>query len=165
MSFTLDEMKLEKIDINNLIFDPANVRKHGEKNIKAIKGSLSRWKQTKPILVNMENIVIAGNGTLGAMIELGAKEVYVVRKDVKGAELAALSIADNRTAELATWDDDALGIQLQALGEDGFDLESIGYDQGDLAEFKSDFLPGDENDQGQLDEKQKKICPHCGMEL
>jgi hypothetical protein len=26
-------------------------------------------------------------------------------------------------------------------------------------------MPGDENDQGKLDEKQKKICPHCGLEL
>jgi ParB-like chromosome segregation protein Spo0J len=44
-------MKLEKIQISTLIPDPNNARKHNEKNLSAIKGSLAKFGQQKPIVV------------------------------------------------------------------------------------------------------------------
>lgn len=126
-------MKTEIVSIDSIQFDPANVRKHGEKNLATIKASLSRFGQQKPIVVDANGVVRAGNGTLAAMKALGWKEVAIVRSPLAGAEATAYAIADNRTAELAEWDEDALAQTLAALqieDEDlaiasGFDLKEI----------------------------------------
>ena len=64
-------MNIEETKIEDLHFDPANVRKHDEKNLEAIKSSLLRFGQQKPIVVDGKGIVIAGNGTLTAAKALG----------------------------------------------------------------------------------------------
>jgi ParB-like chromosome segregation protein Spo0J len=53
--------KLLKIAIGELHPDPANVRKHNEKNITAIKASLARFGQQKPIVIDKNRVVRAGN--------------------------------------------------------------------------------------------------------
>ena len=126
-------MKVETVKIDSLTFDPANVRKHDEKNLAAIKASLNRFGQQKPIVVDANGVVRAGNGTLAAAKALGWKEIRIVRSSLAGSEATAYAIADNRTAELAEWDDDALAQTLAALQiEDeelavatGFDMKEI----------------------------------------
>ena len=102
----------------DLHFDPANVRKHNERNLTAIKASLERFGQQKPIVVDARNVVVAGNGTLEAAIALGWTEVSVVRTELVGADAVAYSIADNRAGDLATWDDAALNRVLNSIPDD-----------------------------------------------
>ena len=108
-------MKTELIKIKDLSNDPANVRKHDDRNLDAIKASLQRFGQQKPIVVDGKGIVVAGNGTLMGAKSLGWKEIQIVRTELEGADAVAYAIADNRTAELAIWDDDALAKTLEAL--------------------------------------------------
>ena len=72
-------MNTEKIPIDNLKFDLNNVRKHDDNSIKAIANSLSAFGQRKPIVIDQNNTVIAGNGTLKAGIYLGLKELDCVK--------------------------------------------------------------------------------------
>jgi len=58
-----------------LSLDPANVRKHDRRNLDAIKASLRKFGQQKPIVVDTKGIVLAGNGTLTAAKELGWSEI------------------------------------------------------------------------------------------
>jgi len=126
-------MKTERVPIGSVQFDPANVRRHGEKNLDAIKASLSRFGQQKPIVVDADGIVRAGNGTLMAAKALGWPEVTIVRTALKGAEATAYAIADNRTAELAEWDDDALAQTLAALQIEDEELaKATGFDDADI---------------------------------
>jgi DNA modification methylase len=126
-------MKTERVPIDSVSLDPANVRRHGERNLATIKASLSRFGQQKPIVVDADGIVRAGNGTWTAAKALGWKEITVVRTALKGAEATAYAIADNRTAELAEWDEDALAQTLAALQiedealalDTGFDAKEI----------------------------------------
>ena len=67
------DMEIEDVPVDSLHNDPANVRKHGEQNLAAIKASLARFGQQKPIVVNADGGVIAGNGTL--MAEIGRAHV------------------------------------------------------------------------------------------
>lgn len=60
----------ERVPVDQLKFDPKNSRKHDTKNIKAIKESLLKFGQQKPIVVMADGTVIAGNGTLQAFKEL-----------------------------------------------------------------------------------------------
>src|SRR5262245_55805464 len=57
--------------ISTLREDPQNARAHPEKNLEAIKDSLRRFSQQKPIVVARDGTVIAGNGTLAAAKALG----------------------------------------------------------------------------------------------
>lgn len=160
-------MEIERLNINELIADPANVRRHPEKNMAAIKGSLARFGQTKPIVVNHNNIVIAGNGTLEAARALGWEEIDIVRTDMVGSEAIAYAIADNRTAELALWDDESLGMQLTALKGDGIDLEDLGWTNSDILELGLDSWNSDLNEIDKVKETDKPteakiviVCSH-----
>lgn len=130
-------MQIETVAVASLIPDPSNVRKHSAKNIMAIKGSLAKFGQQKPIVVDRNNVVVAGNGTLEAAKELGWETIQVHRTDLHGIMATAFAIADNRTAELAEWDKDALAIQLQELSAD-LDLNDIGFNHIDAEEFSLD---------------------------
>lgn len=124
-------MKIEIISISALVSDPANARKHSEKNLKAIKGSLAKFGQQKPIVVGKNNVVIAGNGTLEAAKALGWENIKVVRTDLTGTEATAFAIADNRAGELAGWDFEILGAALASLKAEDFDIGEIGFDESD----------------------------------
>jgi site-specific DNA-methyltransferase (adenine-specific) len=135
-------MKVEDVPVTDLHNDPANVRKHGEQNLAAIKASLARFGQQKPIVVNPEGVVIAGNGTLMAARALGWRTVKAVRTNLAGSEATAFAIADNRTAELAEWDDAALQQQLAAIAIDDEELlAATGFDEKELAKLAAANAP------------------------
>jgi DNA modification methylase len=129
-------MQTERVAIADLNLDPANVRRHPARNLDAIKASLTRFGQQRPVLVNAKGIVIAGNGTVMAAKALGWEDVAVVRTALEGSEATAYAIADNRTAELAQWDEEALAQQLAALQIDDAELAAAaGFSDAEIAEL------------------------------
>jgi DNA modification methylase len=123
-------MKVESVAVDVLSFDAHNARKHSDKNLSAIQGSLEQFGQRKPIVVTAENVVVAGNGTLQAALNLGWKKIDVVRVPVEWSadQVKAFALADNRTAELAEWDSQVLSAQLLELYEADFDVEKFGFE-------------------------------------
>lgn len=164
MSEMPQALAYERVKIDSLKFDPRNARKHDDRNIKAIMNSLSKFGQQKAIVVGDGGIVIAGNGTLEAAKRLGWDTIDVRRSGLKADEATAYAIADNRSAELAEWDDPVLGDILGELKESGWELDDLGFNEEDIARLNLDvnFEPGSESDQGKLDEKKPVECPECG---
>ena len=140
---------VERVPIDTLHLDPANARRHPDRNLAAIKASLARFGQVKPIVVDSNNVVRAGNGTLAAAIELGWEQVDITRTKLTGSEATAYAIADNRTAELAEWDDQALRGQLAALKDEGFDLDAAGFDLGEVEALLGGLIAGEEAPDGE----------------
>lgn len=141
---------MEKLKIKDLICDPSNARSHSQKNLDAIKGSLAKFGQQKPIVISKDNVVLAGNGTLLSAKDLGWTEIGVIRSALAGAEAVAYAVADNRSGELASWDDDVLSRTLAALKEDNFDLDAIGFDAKDLEQWlksPTEVPPGCDEDE------------------
>lgn len=128
-------MNHQTIALSDLSLDPSNVRKHSRRNLDAIKASLRKFGQQKPIVVDAKGIVLAGNGTLTAAQELGWTEIQIVRTELAGVEATAFAIADNRTAELAEWEEDKLHAVLRSLQDEGFDLIDVGYSPQDIDQF------------------------------
>lgn len=122
-------MKIETLRIADLTPDPENARQHDEKNLKALQGSLSQFGQRKPIVISSSNVIVAGNGTVEAAKRLGWLEIETVRipKDWTTDQIKAFALADNRTAELASWDKDVLGTQLLELEDAGFEIADFGF--------------------------------------
>lgn len=143
MSEAVKAMVVERVPIESVRPDPANVRLHPEKNLDAIADSLKAFGQQKPIVVDGRGIIVAGNGTHAAARNLGWTDIDVVRTDLTGPEAIAFAIADNRTAELAEWDQAALAAQIAGLDED----LRIGWDDGDLSDLLADDgSTGDDED-------------------
>jgi ParB-like chromosome segregation protein Spo0J len=152
---------VKSVSVSDLELDPENVRKHSQKNLDAIKESLRQFGQVKPIVINSDLKVIAGNGTLTAAKELGWQKINVIQlpEDWDKNKIKAFAIADNRTAELAEWETELLNIQLEELREYGFELSSLGFEKlRDPNEGIEDFKEIDE------DLPTDFQCPKCGYE-
>ena len=130
-------MNVEEVEISTVSPDPANVRLHSERNLEAIKASLRRFGQQKPIVVDANGIVRAGNGTLAAAAALGWTTIKIVRTKLAGAEATAYGIADNRAGDPdvgSEFDQDALAATLAALQAEDADLvEASGFSPDELA--------------------------------
>jgi DNA modification methylase len=123
-------MEVTRRLISDLILDPRNARLHSQKNLDAIKKSLTQFGQRKPIVVTHDGVVLAGNGTMEAAKSLGWDHIDVTTTpadwDINTAR--AYALADNRTAELAEWDENVLAKQLLELIDADFDIEAIGFE-------------------------------------
>lgn len=151
-------METETVTISSLIPDPANVRVHKPKNLDAIKGSLTRFGQQKPIVVDAKGVVVAGNGTLEAAKALGWDKIAVVRTSLEGPDATAFAIADNRTGELAEWDPSGLGAALQSLKDIDFDFSAIGFDEKDLANLIPERVQEGLCDEDDVPEVTDTVC-------
>ena len=121
-------MELETVAIESLTLDPQNARKHSNRNLDAIKASLRKFGQRKPIVVH-NGVVIAGNGTLEAAKSIGWKEIAISRcpDDWDSDTAKAYALADNRSSELGEWGEDILAAQLAELDEKGWDTTELGF--------------------------------------
>jgi len=161
-------LQIERRSVGDLSNDPANARKHNDRNIEAIIASLRRFGQQKPIVIDSTGVVRAGNGTLEAAKRLGWDSIDCVVTSLKGSDAAAYAIADNRTAELAEWDEDVLAAQLNGLLTESEEIAlAAGFTPEEIEAMLPDFEPGTEDDQGQLDQLEPKIvkCPKCNTEF
>lgn len=128
---------IEWVSVDDLLLDPANARKHPERNLSAIRASLRRFGQQKPIVVDQDNVVRAGNGTLAAAKAEGWTEIAIVRSALTGSEATAYALVDNRTSELAEWDPEVLAQQTQALASEGAGLDDTWWDNQELMDLQS----------------------------
>jgi len=163
-------VNVESLPIAELHSDPVNARVHPDPNLKAIAASLARFGQQKPIVVDTKNVIRAGNGLVEAAHTLGWQTIQAVRSELQGTEATAFAIADNRTAELARWDEEILAKTLGALQAENFPTEAVGFTDEEITELLDrlevpEFLPDTIDGQSQLDEKAKVTCPECGHEF
>lgn len=135
-----EPLRTMAVPIESLNPDASNTRKHSDRNLTAIAASFSRWGQRTPIVVQREGMVIrAGNGRFQAAKKLGWKYIAAMIVDESNIDAASFAIADNRTAELAEWDDEALVSILQSLSSET--LPDTGFTQEELDKLISSIAP------------------------
>lgn len=129
--------------IEDFVPDPRNARKHGEENLEAIRGSLEEFGQVKPLVVRAaDKRVICGNGTLLAAKQLGWTSLAAVVLDVTEERANQLAIADNRTAELAEWDNEILLELLEETNLEGLSENFLAMLEG----LQGDYEPPEEEE-------------------
>lgn len=136
---------MERIAIRQLKHHPDNPRIG---NVEAIVESLEAHGQYRPIVANRQTShIVAGNHTVKAARKLGWKHVNVTWVDVDVSTELAMLVADNRLADLATYDEPLLIDLLQSMP----DLSGTGWTQDAVdellrtqeVEFDSDKPPAD----------------------
>lgn len=156
---------VKRVPIDSVQPDPANTRLHPVRNLDAIKASLSRFGQQKPLVVDKDGVVRAGSGTLVAALDLGWAEIDVVKSELSGAEMAAYAVADNKTAELAEWNDELLRSALQEIQDvDELLATTTGFTTEEIAKIVKDGQAEPPEDFQQYDEdiEVQYECPKCG---
>lgn len=123
--------------------DPRNARLHPAVNMAAIKASIDKHGQLKPIVAKGRRI-LAGNGTYLAIKELGWNAIAVAQvPEGMTDELAiAYALADNKTTDLSEWDFEEVASLLKELPVE-FHLLT-GFQQFEIDPLlKADFRPRD----------------------
>jgi DNA modification methylase len=137
---SLRPLTVRRVKLSDLHADPANARRHDERNLAAIADSLKTFGQVEPLVVQRSTgKVIGGNGRLEVLRKQGATECDIVEVDVNDTQAAALGIALNRTAEMASWDDESLAAILKSLPDDA--LAATGFTDDDLNALLEELNP------------------------
>ena len=158
--------------IKDLKSDHKNARKRTDRSAELIKESLQRYGAARSIVIDEDNRILAGNGTIEGAKEAGINRIRVIETD--GDEVIAvrrtglteeqkvgLALADNRTADLSEWDQE----MLNRLGEQ-HDI-SLFFSQDDLdgiIETEAEQLPPEDFAEVDDDITTEHRCPSCGYE-
>lgn len=114
----------------------ANNPRQNDDAVEAVAESIRRFGFRQPIVVDADGVIVAGHTRFRAAQRLGLATVPVhVATDLTPDEVRAYRLADNKTAELASWDDAMLSIELDALRGAGIDWTLLGFDEEDLAKL------------------------------
>lgn len=136
--------------VHDLVRYESNSRTHSDEQIQQIVKSINEFGFTNPLLVDENNIIIAGHGRLEAALLLKMNEVpCIVIDNLSDTQRAALIIADNKISLNAGWNFDILRGQMEFLKESNFDIELTGFGLDELDDiFGQDVVEGlcDEND-------------------
>ena len=158
--------------IKDLKSDHKNARKRTDRSAELIKESLQRYGAARSIVIDEDNRILAGNGTIEGAKEAGIDRIRVIETD--GDEVIAvrrtglteeqkvgLALADNRTADLSEWDQE----MLNRLGEQ-HDI-SLFFSQDDLdgiLDTEIEQLPPEDFAEVDDDITTEHRCPSCGYE-
>lgn len=128
-------MKTEKVAIASLTHSPNNVRIHTETQLAELCRSVKMFGQIRPVVVDENSVVLAGNGLVEACRRNGEENIIIYRiEGLTEAEKVKLTIADNRVYALGLDDNESM---LRIISElQDFDIP--GFEEGLLEELLAD---------------------------
>jgi ParB-like chromosome segregation protein Spo0J len=169
-------MKIETVDINTIKPYWRNPRKNNGA-IEAIKNSIAKYGYNNPILIDKDNVIISGHTRCMALRQLQKKDIPILRLDLSEQKAKEFRIVDNKSSELALWDDEKLMQELREIS-DIDDMQKY-FNDLDLNKMISENLEvkpievSDENLGKTLEEQEdnfvntqeenlhRVMCPHC----
>lgn len=123
---------IERVRVSSLVPYPGNARRG---DVKAIAESLRINRQFSPVVFQTSTRhILLGNHTVEAMQELRWAECDAASLDVNDDEARKIVLAANRTADLATYDLDALAVLLREVD----DLAGTGFSDDDVSQLLDD---------------------------
>lgn len=132
-------MKVVDIPIEELKPYDNNPRKN-EKAVGPVAESLKMFGWQQPIVIDRDKVIVAGHTRYKAALKLGMEIVPCKYADeLTPDQVRAFRLADNKTAELATWDPEAL---LEEYSKTKIDLTKFGFDPNSISTGYTDYTPG-----------------------
>lgn len=146
--------------IDSIIPYARNAKIHSADQVARIRGSLREFGFVRPLLIDEAGNLISGHGTLEAARAEGMEAVpCVVVEGLSDTQRRAYIHADNKLAELSTWDEELLGLDLAELSQSDLDMQGLGFDMEDLvpvaAYTRSRPQSVEENDESQEDDPEE----------
>jgi len=145
------EQHLEHWPLERLVEYARNPRKN-DHAVDKVAAAIREFGFRVPIVAKSDGTIVDGHLRFKAAKKLKLRDVPVLlADDMTEAQIKAFRISVNKVAELAEWDDELLGLELQELQEADFDLSLIGFDEDELDALLKDIdgpaeLQGDEDE-------------------
>ena len=140
-------LKVEYINVNELIPYTKNAKLHPAEQIEQIKKSITEFGMNDPIAIDKNNIIVEGHGRLIACKELGYTEVPIIRLDhLSDEERKAYTLAHNKLTMNSDFDLDILNDELDDIlnidmSDFGFDLDLEDEEEKEIIEDEVPEVP------------------------
>lgn len=142
----------------NEIIPYENNPRDNEGAVEKVKKSIEEFGFNVPILIDKNDIIVAGHTRYKASQELELGEVPCIYVEhLTPAQVRAFRLADNKVSEYAQWDWEKLTEELEEIKT--IDMADFGFDIGDI-DMDAINLMFEETEETK--EKEEKRCPHCG---
>lgn len=145
-----------------------NNPRHNDNAVQYVRNSIEEFGFRVPLVVDKDNVIVCGHTRYKAAVQMDLAEVpCILADDLTEDQINAFRLADNKTQELAEWDWNKIGIELDSIT--GIDMNLMGFedflaedDPGELPEKK--LGGGAEIDLDSFgDEEFTYVCPCCGF--
>lgn len=153
-------MIIHEIDVKDIKQYENNARKN-DKAVALVAESIENYGFKVPVIVDQNNVLVAGHTRLKAALQLGLEKIpAIIADDLTEEQIKAFRLADNKTAELSTWDFDKLEKELEAI-DDAHIWELFNQDKySDIEEYDGEI------DLNEFDDEEFEYeCPECGFKF
>ncbi len=138
--------------------NPTNARSHPKKQVKLLAKSIKELRYFNPIVIDEDNVILAGHGRYDAARILGLKEVPVIQlHGLPAARKRALMLADNKISDGAGWDRKRLAIEIPELSQlliaEGLDIDITGFTAPEIDQLAIDLEDRTSDPADELDPK------------
>ena len=131
-------MNIVEKDINELVMYENNPRKNDEA-VKYVAESISQFGFKVPVIVDKDNVIVAGHTRVKAARKLKLQTVpCIVADDLTPEQIKAFRLADNKVSEFSEWDLDLLNIELDNICD--IDMADFGFE-----DLKANMINDDKN--------------------
>ena len=140
------------------LIDYENNPRNNDAAVEKVAASISSFGFKVPIVIDKDNVIIAGHTRRKAAERLGLQTVpCIIADDLTEEQVRAFRLADNKTSEFAEWDFEKLNEELAELHD--IDMSMFGFLTAENDVNIDDFF----EDAEKKEKEPKKIqCPHCG---
>lgn len=139
----MKEMVIEYLKPSEIVPYENNPRNNDEA-VEYVANSIREFGFKVPIIIDANNVIVAGHTRLKASEMLGLEEVPCIRADdLTEDQIKAFRLADNKVSEIATWDIGKLSIELDEIDLDmtEFGFENIYLEDVEVKEVVEDEVP------------------------
>lgn len=155
-------MKIVQRKVNELIPYENNPRINDEA-VEYVKNSIKEFGFKVPIIIDKNNVIVAGHTRLKASLELGLKEVpCIIADDLTEEQVKAFRLADNKVSEKSQWNFNKLDEELDSILDIDMSLFdfNLNTDNVNLDDFFEESTKEEKKE-----ELKTIICPHCGEKI
>ena len=125
-------MQIHEICIHDLKAYENNPRKIPEESINAVAASIKEFGFKVPVIIDKDNVIVAGHTRILAAEKLGIEKVpCIIADDLTPEQIKAFRLADNKVSELSGWDFEKLEIELEESNL-SFNMADFGFDSPDF---------------------------------
>ena len=153
-------LKIKNIAVADLIPYENNPRKN-DAAVEYVANSIREFGFKVPVIVDQDNVIVAGHTRVKAAELLGLKEVpAIVADDLAEEQVRAFRLADNKVTEAASWDKTRLDLEMDGIA---MDMEQFGFIVAPYnGEEYEDFFEETVAKEPEKKERPTVVCPYCG---
>lgn len=158
--------KIEMVPVADVIPYARNSRDHSAEQVDRLAASMKEFGWTNPIIIDEENVLIAGHGRIMAAQKLGWTDAPAMRATGWTEEKKkAYRIADNKLALLAEWDEEMLELEIAELQKMDYDLDLTGFSDQEITDLltPAELEPPDDFDEHDENIETQHECPRCSF--